>query len=69
MRQTPKQPKLKLNNKAPKDTSMTKPKKEVKPKKAKAKGDSASAEAEAAVEPEDKPLTEAERREKQEKSG
>ncbi|KAF2662820.1 hypothetical protein K491DRAFT_3413 [Lophiostoma macrostomum CBS 122681] len=59
--------KLKLNNKAPKDASAAKPKKEPKAKKAKAKSESAEAEAEPAK-VEEKPLTEAERREKQEKS-
>ncbi|KAF2875017.1 hypothetical protein BDV95DRAFT_626569 [Massariosphaeria phaeospora] len=57
--------KLKLNNKAPKDASATKPKKETKPKKAKAKSESEEAE----VAPiEEKPMTEAERLEKREKS-
>jgi hypothetical protein len=57
--------KLKLNNKAPKDASATKAKKETKPKKAKAGSETVEAET---TEVEEKPMTEAERREKQEKS-
>ncbi|KAF2187750.1 hypothetical protein K469DRAFT_725217 [Zopfia rhizophila CBS 207.26] len=61
---TPKQ-KLKLNNKTPKDTSTTKPKKDAKSKKAKAKSESEEAEV---TKVEEKPMTEAERLEKREKS-
>ncbi|KAF2270614.1 hypothetical protein CC78DRAFT_596243 [Lojkania enalia] len=59
-----KTPKVRLTNKA-KDVSVSKSKKEPKPKKAKAKSDSEEVEV---SKPEEKPLTEAERLEKREKS-